>query len=83
MLDFSKYKIFADNKLNVGQMMKIVFERAEKIVGKRIKCWLKAFVLFQLCFQKPLLQLQIVWSGVLTLSQTTNFRPFQSERVCR
>ena len=35
MLDFSKMKAFADNRLNMASMMKIVSERAEDIVREK------------------------------------------------
>ena len=39
ILAFSKLKTSADEKLQVGQMMKFALERVENIVGKRRKCW--------------------------------------------
>ena len=34
VLDISKFKEFADNNLNVGQMVKYVFDRLENILRK-------------------------------------------------
>ena len=48
-----------------------------KQCGKRRKCWLPAFSPFLQCVHG------LSFSGSLTLSQTTNFRLFQTERVCR
>ena len=52
-------------------------DQAENIVGKEeIACY-EQFLLFPQCFQK----LSVL--DALTLSQTTNFRLFQTERDCR
>ena len=42
MLDWSKFKAFADSKIILTQKLKFVLGRVENIVGKR-KCWLAAF----------------------------------------
>ena len=34
-LDWSKFKIFADNKVNLNEKLKIVLGRAENIMGKK------------------------------------------------
>ena len=52
MLDKTKLKAFADNKLNITKMIISVFDRAEKIVGKWRNCLYKQFLLFPQCFQK-------------------------------
>ena len=39
----SKFKAFADNKINVFKKLKFALEKVENIVGKGEKCWLPAF----------------------------------------
>ena len=59
---------FADDKLDVAEMMIFLFDTAEN-TGKRRKCWLLAgyqhFCLFPWCLPKPyslgLLKVRIVW----------------------
>ena len=46
----TKLKAFADNKINVAQIMISVSGRVENIVGKRRKCWLTAFSTFPIMF---------------------------------
>ena len=49
----SKFKAFADNKINVTKKLKCVWGRVENIVGKgENAAWLPAFLLFTLCLQK-------------------------------
>ena len=43
ILDWSKLKPFADDKIKILKMMIFVFDRVENIVGKRRKYWLPAF----------------------------------------
>ena len=52
ILDQTKLKAFADNKLNVTKVIISVFDRVENIVGKRRNCLYKQFLLFPQCFQK-------------------------------
>ena len=52
MLDWSKFKGFADNKINVNGKLKSVLGRVEKHCGKRRKCWLPAFSSFPTMFSK-------------------------------
>ena len=52
ILDLSKLKAFADNKLKMIQMAKFVPDTIENIVGKRRKCWLPAFSSFPSMFSK-------------------------------
>ena len=40
ILDLSKLKPFADNKIKETQKLKFAFGRVEKVVGKGEKCWL-------------------------------------------
>ena len=53
--DRVKLKVFADNKINVAEMMISRSNRVENIVGKRRKCWLPAFSPFPTMFSKILL----------------------------
>ena len=48
ILDWSNWKVFADNKINVTEKSKICFQKGTKHCGKRRKCWLPAFSLFPL-----------------------------------
>ena len=43
ILDWFKWKAFADDKINVTKELKFTLERVENIVGKRRKRWLRAF----------------------------------------
>ena len=54
-LDWSKLKIFPDDKSNLAEKQKFVLERVENIVGKRRKCWLPAFSPFPTIFSKDFL----------------------------
>ena len=65
ILDQSKLKAFADNKLKVIKMAKIVLDRIEKIVSKEENAGSQHFLLFPQCFQKAFslgsLKVGIVW----------------------
>ena len=52
MLSWPKLKAFADNKLNVTQNVKVVFQRIENTVGKEENAGDQHFLLFPQCFQK-------------------------------
>ena len=52
ILDWSKLKAFADDKLNAIQKMKFVLEWVENIGGKGENAGFKHFLLFPQCFQK-------------------------------
>ena len=52
ILDWSKLKAFADDKINVTKKLKFVVGWVENIVGKRRKCWLPAFSPFPTMFSK-------------------------------
>ena len=75
-------KAFADNSLNVTQMLVHVSYRVENIVEKDYSI----FPFFDSVF-KRLLPQGYYKSGLcvkgLTLSQTINFTLFQTERICR
>ena len=47
-----KLKAFADDKLNVTQNIKVVFNRIENIVAKEENAGYQHFLLFPQCFQK-------------------------------
>ena len=61
----TKLKAFADNKINVAQMMISVFDRVENIVGKGENAGYLRFLLFPQCFQKASflesIKVEIVW----------------------
>ena len=52
ILDFTKLKAFADNKLNVAKIIICLFDKVENIVGKGENAGYQQFLLFPLCFQK-------------------------------
>ena len=52
ILDQTKLKPFADNKLNVTKMIIFVFDGVEKHCGKKRNCLYKQFLLFPQCFRK-------------------------------
>ena len=53
ILDWSKLKAFADNKMNLNEKLKIVLGRVGNIVGKEENAGYQHFLLFLQCFQKP------------------------------
>ena len=53
ILDYSKLKAFADNKLNVILMMISLFDTVENTVGKGENAGYQHFFLFPKCFSKP------------------------------
>ena len=54
ILGLPKLKAYADDKLNVTQVMKVVFHRIANIVGKEENAGYQHFLLFPQCFQKAL-----------------------------
>ena len=52
ILDLSKLKAFADNKINVTEIFKFLLERVENIVGKGENAGYQHVLLFSQCFQK-------------------------------
>ena len=50
ILAWSKFKAFADDKINEAKMMIFVFHRVEKHSEKMRKCWLPAFSPFPTMF---------------------------------
>ena len=53
ILDRSKLKAFADDKINVTEKLKFVLGRIENILGKGENAGYQHFLLFPKCFQKP------------------------------
>ena len=54
ILDWSKLKAFADDKIKVLEMMMFLFNRVENIVGKGENAGYQHFFLFPQCFQRAL-----------------------------
>ena len=52
IVDLSKFKAFADDKIIVTQKLKFALGRVENIVGKRENAGNQHFLLFPQCFQK-------------------------------
>ena len=52
ILGLPEMKAFVDDKLNVTQNVKVVFNRIENIVGKEENAGYQYFLLFPQCFQK-------------------------------
>ena len=52
ILDQSKFKIFADDKMNVTKQLKFVLGRVEYNVGKEENAGYQHLLLFPQCFQK-------------------------------
>ena len=52
ILDVTRLRAFADDKIDVAQMMISVFDTVEKIVGKGENAGYQHFLLFPQCFQK-------------------------------
>ena len=65
ILDRSKLKAFAEDKINVTEILKFVLERVENIVGKGENAGYQHFLLLPQCFQKASykgsLKVGIVW----------------------
>ena len=68
VLDWSKFGVFADDKINVTEKLKFVEGRIENIVGKGENAGFQHFLLFQQCFQKAIfsgsLKVGILWNRV-------------------
>ena len=52
ILDWPKFKAFAEDNLNVAKMMVSLYDRVENIVGKGENAGYQHFLLFPQCFQK-------------------------------
>ena len=65
ILDQSKLKAFADDKLKLFKMANIVLDKVEKIAGKEENAGHQHFLFFPQFFQKPFslgsLKVRIVW----------------------
>ena len=65
ILDWSKRKAFADDKIKLPKMMIFVFDRVENIVGKGENAGYQHVLLspqcFQRCFYPGSLKVRIVW----------------------
>ena len=65
ILDLTKFKAFADDKIIQTQKLKFMLERAGNIVGKGENAGYQHFLLFPQCFQKlslpEVLKVGIVW----------------------
>ena len=65
ILDLTKFKTFADNKIILIQKLKFMLERVENIVGKSENAGYRHFLFFPQCFQKlsfpEVLKVGIVW----------------------
>ena len=64
ILNWSKLKTFADNKIKVAEKLNSVLGRVENIVGKGENASFQHFLLFPLCFQKSSsgsLKVGILW----------------------
>ena len=48
----TKFKAFADDKLNIAKMIISLCDRVENTVGKEEKCWLPAFSSFATVLSK-------------------------------
>ena len=53
ILDWSKLKAFADDKINLNKKSKLVLGRVENIVGKGENAGYQHFLLFPQLFHKP------------------------------
>ena len=67
ILDWSKLKALADNKINVAEMMIFLSDWVENILEKGENAGYQHFLLFPQCLQ------QHSFLGPLTLSQTHKF----------
>ena len=67
ILNWFKLKAFADDKINVTQILKFVLKMVENIgrkhYGKRRKCWLPAFYPFTTIFSKAFFLRVVKMSG--------------------
>ena len=52
ILDVTRLRAFADDKIDLAQMMISVFDKVENIVGKGENAGYQHFLLFPQCFQK-------------------------------
>ena len=71
ILDWSKLKVFAEDKININEKLKFCSGRVENIVGKGENAGYQHFLLFPQCFRMSSspgsLNLGIVWERVNSL----------------
>ena len=61
-LDLTKFKAFAEDKLDMANMVMSVFDKVENIVGKGEYAGYQHFLLFSTMISKgPFLRVSIVW----------------------
>ena len=53
IMNMTKFKAFAEDKLNVAEMIVYIYDRIENIVGKGENAGHQHFLLFPQSFQKP------------------------------
>ena len=75
ILDWSKLKAIADDKVNVTEKLKFVLGRVENIVGKGEKCWLPAFSCFSTMFSKGFWY-RVLKSHDCVVKKQSGFWPF-------
>ena len=85
ILDWSKLKAFADEKLNVTEKLKFVLGRVENIMGKGKNAGYQHFFLFPQCFSNlsfsGSLKAVVVWQRVKTrISVQVAFDPFPNNK---
>ena len=88
ILDWSKLKVFADDKLNAIKTLKFVMDVLKKIVEKGENGRNQHFVLFPQCFQKAsflgvVKKRNCVVKSNLLFTKPQNFRPVLIQRTCR
>ena len=67
ILDWSEFKAFADNNLNMPEILNFVFGSVESLVGKGENAGYHHFLFFPKCFQKTLTGIEV---ACLTLYHT-------------
>ena len=76
IVDWSKLKAFADDKMDVVKMTISLFDRVENSVGKGENAGYQHFLLPPQCFPKPSflgsLKVGIVWQGLNSLPHNPN-----------
>ena len=77
ILDVTKLKAFADDKLNVAKMTIFLYDRVENTVGKGENAGYQHFLLFLQRFPKPSslgsLKVGIVWEKELNTVKCINY----------
>ena len=64
-LDWSRFKAFEDNKINVSERLKFVLGSWENIVGKGENAGYQHFLLFRQCFPKSSFSRSLSWYCVV------------------